>query len=126
LILDGCSAHDGDFFLDLCLEDNVIPFPIPPHSPNQVQPLDLRVFGITKGLVTRLNQTGEADIQSLHIAKLFSAFHSARNRVNIIAFFRNAGMILHLEEEASPMCYVDIEQCRYLLDQLDVPSTGAQ
>jgi hypothetical protein len=44
LILDGRSAHDRDFFLDLCMEHNIVAFPIPPHSSNQVQPLDLCVF----------------------------------------------------------------------------------
>jgi hypothetical protein len=56
LILNGCSAHDGDFFLDLCMEHNVVRFPIPPEPSNQVQPLDLYVFEVTKRLMTRLNR----------------------------------------------------------------------
>jgi hypothetical protein len=69
---------------------------------------------------------GEANIQSLHIAKLFSTFRSACDPVNIIASFRNAGMMPHLDEEASPMCHVDIEQCRCLLHQFEVSSISAQ
>jgi hypothetical protein len=95
-------------------------------SSNQVQPLDLCVFGIIKRLVVRLNQMGEANIQLLHIAKLFSGFHSACNSVNIIASFHNAGTTFHLNEETLPMCHVNIEHRRCLLHQFDVPSTSAQ
>jgi hypothetical protein len=46
--------------------------------------------------------------------------------VNIVASFRNAGITLRLDEEALPMCHVDIQHCRCLLRQLDVLSTSAQ
>jgi hypothetical protein len=46
--------------------------------------------------------------------------------VNIIASFRNAGITLHRDEEVLPMCHIDIEQCRCLVHQLDVPSTSVQ
>jgi hypothetical protein len=69
---------------------------------------------------------GEANIQSLHIPKFFSAFHSACNPVNMVASFRNADIILHLDKEALPMCHIDIEQYHCLLHQLNVPSTSAQ
>jgi hypothetical protein len=125
LILDGCSAHDGDFFLDLCIEHNVVPFPSPPHPSNQVQPLDLGVFGVAKHLMTRLNRMDEANVQSVHIARLFSAFHSACNAVNVIESFRNPGIALHLDD-GMLMCHVDLEECRCLLGQFDHISTGAQ
>jgi hypothetical protein len=118
LILDGCSAHDGDFFLDLCLEHNFVRFPIPPHSSNQVQPLDLCVFGVTKRLMTRLNRMDEANVQSVHVARLFSAFHSACDPVNVIASFWNAGIAVHLDD-GMLMCHVDIEECGCLLGQVD-------
>jgi hypothetical protein len=98
LILDGYSAHDGDFFLDLCMEHNLVPCPIPPHSSNQVQPLDLCVFGVTKRLMTRLNRMNEANVHSVHGARLFSAFHSACSPVDVIASFRSAGIALHLDD----------------------------
>jgi hypothetical protein len=98
LILDGCSADDGDFFIDLCMEHSVVPFPIPLHSFNQVQPLDLSVFGVTKRLMTRLNRMDEANVQPVQIAQLFTAFHSACNPVDVIASFRNAGIAVHLDD----------------------------
>jgi hypothetical protein len=125
LILDGCSAHDGDFFRDVCMEHHVVPFPIPPHSSSQVQPLDLCVFGVTKRLMTRLDKMDEANVQSVHVASLFSAFHSGCNPVNVIASFRNAGIAVHLDD-GMLMCRVDIEECRCLLGQVGLFSTSAQ
>jgi hypothetical protein len=56
LIVDGCTSNDGDFFFDLCMEQNVIPIPILVHSSNHVQPLHFAIFGVTKRLITRLNK----------------------------------------------------------------------
>jgi hypothetical protein len=125
LILDGCSAHDGDFFLDLCMEHNVIRLPIPAHSSNEVQPLDLCIFGVTKRLMTRLNRIDETNVQSVHRARLFSAFHSACKPVNVNASFRSAGIALH-RDDGMLMCHGDIEEYRCLLGQADLFSTRAQ
>jgi hypothetical protein len=121
LLLDGCSAYDGDFFFDLCLQHNIIPCYIPPHSSNQVQPLDLCVFGVTKRLMTRLNKMDKENIQSVHAGKFVSAFHSTCNRVNVIASFRKAGIVLHLESTGVAVCYVEKYQCRCLLRHFEAP-----
>lgn len=118
LVLDGCTAHDGDYFWDTCLRKNVIAIPIPPHSSNQVQPCDLCVFGLTKRLIRRLNRIGDGNIQSVHIAKLVSACHSACNPVNVIASFRNAGIEARLDADGAAVAVVDIDQCRCLLHPL--------
>jgi hypothetical protein len=62
LIIDGCTAHDGDFFLDLCMEQNIIPIPIPLHSSHFVQSLNLIIFGVTKRLITRLNKIEQGNV----------------------------------------------------------------
>jgi hypothetical protein len=62
----------------------------------------------------------EANLQSVDVAGLFSAFHSACNPVNVIASFRNAGIALHLDD-GMPMCHVEIEEC-----QFDLFSPSAQ
>jgi hypothetical protein len=67
----------------------------------------------------------EANVPSVHIARLFSAFHSACNPVNVIASFRNAGIALHLDD-GMLMCHADIEECRCLLGQVDFFSTSAK
>jgi hypothetical protein len=65
----------------------------------------------------------EPNIQSVHIARLFSAFHSGCNPVNVIASFRNAGIAVHLD--GMLMFHVDIEECRCLLGQVDFFSASA-
>jgi hypothetical protein len=45
LILDNCTAHRGELFEHLCHENSVEPIFLPPHSSNQIQPLDLCLFG---------------------------------------------------------------------------------
>jgi hypothetical protein len=90
-MLDGCTAHDGDYFLDLFMEKNIVPLSTPPHSSHQFQPCDLCVFGVTKPLIVRLNKLDEMNVKSIHIAKLLSAFHSACNPVNVMHRFEMPG-----------------------------------
>jgi hypothetical protein len=63
LILDGCAAHDGDYFWTIYLGKNVVAIPIPAHASNQSQPCDHCVFGLTKRLVRPLKKTGDAHAQ---------------------------------------------------------------
>jgi hypothetical protein len=72
---------------------NVIPITIPAYASNQVQHRDLCVFGLTKRLITRSNATGVTNYQSLNIAKMVSAHHSAR-----------------LNSDGDPVGYVDVDQ----------------
>jgi hypothetical protein len=65
---------------------------IPPHSSNQIQPLDLCVFGVIKRLITRLNKMDQRNIQSVHVGKLVPAFHSSCNPVNDIAPSETPGL----------------------------------
>jgi hypothetical protein len=65
LILDGCTAHDEEAFWDLCMENSIIP---------HVQPCDLRVFGVTKRIITRLNRALKKTLQSLHMQNLSQHF----------------------------------------------------
>jgi hypothetical protein len=100
LALDGCTAHDGDYFWDTCLRKHVIA---------------IYVFGLTKRLIRWLNKTGDGNLQSVHIAKLVAAYHSACNPVNVIASFRNAGIAARLGADGNPIAFVDVDQCRCLL-----------
>jgi hypothetical protein len=42
-------------------------------------------------IIRKINQTEEANVQSFHIAKFFSAFHTACTSVSLIALFRDGG-----------------------------------
>jgi hypothetical protein len=67
----------------------------------------------------------EANVQTVDIMKLFSAFHSVCNAVNVIESFRNPGIAVHLDDGLL-MYHVDLEACCCLLSQFDHISTGAQ
>jgi hypothetical protein len=67
----------------------------------------------------------EANVQPVHIARLFSAFHSACNPVNVIASFRNAAIALHLDDWML-MCHVDSEERHCVLGHVNFFSTRAQ
>jgi hypothetical protein len=71
MIIDGCTAHDGDFFLDLCMERKIIPIPIPPHY-NQVQILDITIFEGTERADHSPGQNGtrKRPINPYHQARL--------------------------------------------------------
>jgi hypothetical protein len=75
--------------------------------------------------MTQLNRMDEVNVQCVHLARLFSAFHWACNPVNVIASFRNAGIAVHLDD-GMLMSHVDVEECRCLLCQVDLFSTSAQ
>ena len=49
LLLDGCSAHFSEYFLKECLYYGIAIFIEPPDSSDQLQVLDLGLFGIQKG-----------------------------------------------------------------------------
>jgi hypothetical protein len=77
LFLDNCSAHNGPRFHELCGAHRVVPCYFPPHSSNQLQPLDLSLFGITKRLLSRVNRLDAVNIQTRHVASVVCAFLAA-------------------------------------------------
>jgi hypothetical protein len=56
ILINNCSCHATPRFLELCETEDVIPLYFPPHSLNQLQPLDLLIFGVTKRLLIRVNR----------------------------------------------------------------------
>jgi hypothetical protein len=117
LILDNCSAHRGALLDQLCMENRIVLCFLPPHSSNQLQPLDLSVFGITKRRLARVNRMEALNIQSDHIAQVVCAFMAAAIPINVVGSFKNAGIAL-LNDEGSLLCYVNPEAIRCLLHPL--------
>jgi hypothetical protein len=68
----------------------------------------------------------KANVQSIHIAQLFSTFHIGRHHIRASSSFRNAGIALCLDNAGFPVLHVDIEQYRCFLHQFEVPSTRAK
>jgi hypothetical protein len=117
LILDNCTSHAGEYFDWACSEYNFLPFFIPPHSSNQLQMLDLCLFGITKRLISRLNKAEKINIQSDHIIKIMNSFLSAAVPKTITASFRNAGLELIMDPDRVIRMRVAPEKARCIIDK---------
>jgi hypothetical protein len=65
---------------------------------NQIQPLDLSAFGMTKRLISRVNRMEAVNVQSLHIGQVVGSFMSAGSPPNIVGTFRIAGIRLALQD----------------------------
>jgi hypothetical protein len=120
LMLDGCTAHSSPRVNQLCEANNVKLFPLPPHSSNQLQALDLSLFGVTKRLMARVNRMETVNVQSKHIAQVVCAFLSAATPLNIVASFRNAGIGLVVDQDMV-RCQVQPNSARCLLHPLEPP-----
>jgi hypothetical protein len=116
LIMDNCSAHRGDLFEQLCRTNQVKILWLPPHSSNQLQMLDLSVFGITKRLIIRINKLEAVNVQTDHIVRVVNGFMSAAVPKNIIASFRNAGITVKRDASNQIWCHVTPETARCLFE----------
>jgi hypothetical protein len=123
LVLDNCTAHSGELFHGLCNEHNIVPVFLPPHSSNQLQPLDLCIFGLAKAYIGRVNKFEKVNVQTDHILRILKGFHNAASPPNITATFRNAGisLILVSDEAEDPLCLCKItpETARCLLEPIE-------
>jgi hypothetical protein len=98
LLLDNCTAHQSEKFQALCQVYSVIACYLPRPSSNQVQPLDLSIFGITKKFFVKANRMEAMNVQTIHIARVVNAFMSAGKPTNIVKTFENSGICLALDE----------------------------
>ena len=91
LQIDGFTGHQGDEFLELCTEWDIYPLFEPPNSSDQIQPLDLGIFGVQKN-------RGIADDKfksnhSKQIARMLNSWHYATTPINVINAFKRAGIV---------------------------------
>jgi hypothetical protein len=116
--MDNCTAHAGDAFLEMCHVANVRLILLPPHSSNQLQMLDLCVFGVTKRLIARLNKLDKRfNVQTSHMVDILTGFHQAASPSTIVASFRNAGISLVMDSERVVRCQISPDTVRCLLDK---------
>jgi hypothetical protein len=120
LLLDQCTAHSSDLIDELYLEHNINLIQLPPHSSNQLQALDLSIFGITKKYISQFNNLDSLSIQSNHIVKIYNAFVEASTPPNIVKSFSNAGITLELSDSypGQTVCSINLDKCRCLLQRL--------
>jgi hypothetical protein len=93
VILDGCTCHDTDFFLDGCTRNGVYPLFLPPHSSDQIQPLDLGIFARQKAEASRIRLPEGLNPQSSQLAKMLMGYLRAATWIPVVSAFGAAGII---------------------------------
>ena len=100
IIADGCTSHQTPLFNEVCERLNLRIFWLPPHSSNQLQVLDLGVFGVHKGLIKkcRINEIeNESDIVQI-IVKIMNSWCSVCTPTNIQSAWRAMGAVYSLND----------------------------
>jgi hypothetical protein len=88
--MDNCTAHTGLEVKEACNEAGVLEFPLPRHSSNQIQLLDLSMFRVTKHAIARVNRMKTVNVQWDHIAQVIGSFMSAASSSTIVGSFPRA------------------------------------
>ena len=114
-MLDGCSAHFSDYIQDECTFYNVYLVNEPAGSSDQVQALDLGIFGIQKSIKSTLRSNAEIDSQSDDIRKIYNSLQKSATPDNIVMAFRQAG-ITCLPYSGGLGTVVNIEHVRAIRD----------
>lgn len=100
LLMDNCTAHLSDLFTDECLYHGIYPFPEPPGSSDQVQALDLGIFGIQKKQRTR-TRSNNLSATSDSIRDIVNSFRKATLPDNVVSAFNQAGIYIEVDNDNS-------------------------
>jgi hypothetical protein len=87
----------------------------PSHSSNQLQTLDLCLFGATKKLIARINKLEKVNVQVNYIVRVVDGLMAAAVPHNIVPSFRNTGVSLLLNDDHVIRCMVTQETTRCIL-----------
>ena len=108
LLLDGCTCHDREALERKLEDENVLLMFIPPHSSDQIQVLDLGIFGVMKQRMAQIKTDVHLSHLSRQVVKSYNAWQIATLPSNISGAFRRAG--IHVEwksNEQRSYIYVD-------------------
>ena len=103
LILDGFGCHANEHFLAQCELENVIPVAIPPHTSDQVQPLDLGIFANQKRWQGVVRVDHDLNRQTIQVIKIVDSFRMATTFKNVTAAFKSAGIVTFLDAETGTL-----------------------
>jgi hypothetical protein len=92
LILDSCTSHISDAFVEDCLFHGLNLNYLPAHTSDQTQPLDLGIFAILKAESSRIRLAPAVNPQTSQLAKMLSGMIKACTPYNILRAFRSAGI----------------------------------
>lgn len=99
LLIDGHGSHADVEFMNVCYQNDVLAFYLPPHSSHVLQPLDLTCFGPLKGAYRKqLRQVAELDDAApIKKQRFISLYQTARTaaltETNIKSGFTKMGLV---------------------------------
>lgn len=99
VILDGFGPHDCDAFLDECSYKGIIVLPLPPHSSDQCQPLDLGIFHVQKGRMQRLYIDPKLSPQTQQLIKMLDSLKQVCITSNVVNAFKCTGIKSKYDKE---------------------------
>ena len=112
LMLDGCTSHFSDYFLDECTYFNVFPWKEPPGTSDQIQPLDLGIFGPQKTLKRGIQPPEQLSTDEQEIISIIDSWQRATTPENVTSAFRQAGMFIEKLDDGRDVMRADIEFAR--------------
>ena len=73
---------------------------IPPHTSDQLQPLDLGIFADQKRWQSNVSVDQELNRQTKQIIKICDSYRMATTPKNVVSAFRKGGLVTWLDEES--------------------------
>ena len=92
-IYDGFGCHQSEQFLQLAEAENFVCLRIPPHSSDQVQRLDLALFGNQKRWQSNITVEPGLNRQTKQVIKICDSFRMATTHKNVVSAFRRGGIV---------------------------------
>ena len=111
LFLDGCSAHFSDYFMDECTYYGIYPIKEPPGTSDQIQQLDLGIFGIQKALQTK-HYKGDCRANDKAIIEIVNSWRKATTPDNVVSAFHQSGLYVNSTSECDGYVCADISKAR--------------
>ena len=110
--MDGCSSHFSDYFLDEASYHGVYPWQEPAGTSDQIQALDLGIFGIQKKQSIRRRLKGsKLNPTSIEIINIFDTWRTSTVPQNVVSAFNQAGIFVAISDEKTIVC-ADVSKAR--------------
>ena len=98
LLMDGCSCHSSENIDEILFSNGIDTFQFVPHSSDQVQQLDIGIFGNLKGAQSRIHPCKVLSTQSKQLIKMLCAYQAVCHPMSITGAFRRSGIISRWKE----------------------------
>lgn len=108
LLIDGCSSLFSEYFLEECLFYGNVVFFEPPDSSDQLQVLDIGLFGIQKKTIKKINVRKDFNEQSKELIRIINSWEAA-SRSNICSAFEQAGFSKYQKDIGSQTFYMKVD-----------------